>query len=32
MTYEEHILHAEECERIAEAATLPSNRLPAVSG
>ena len=26
MTYEEYLLHADECERLAEAATLPSNR------
>lgn len=26
MTYEEYLQHAEECERLAETATLPSNR------
>ena len=26
MTYEEYLQHAEECERLAAAATLPSNR------
>ena len=26
MTYEEYLQHADECERLAEAATLPSNR------
>ena len=26
MTHEEYLQHAEECERLAEAATLPSNR------
>ena len=26
MTYEEYVQHAEECERLAETATLPSNR------
>jgi hypothetical protein len=26
MTYAEFLEHAEECERLAEAATLPSNR------
>jgi hypothetical protein len=26
MTYEEFLEHADECERLAEAATLPSNR------
>ena len=26
MTYYEYLQHAEECERLAEAATLPSNR------
>jgi hypothetical protein len=26
MTYEEYLQHADECERLAESATLPSNR------
>jgi hypothetical protein len=26
MTYKEYLLHAEECERLAETATLPSNQ------
>ena len=26
MTYEEFLKHAEECEQLAETATLPSNR------
>ncbi len=26
MTYEDYLEHAEECERLAAAATLPSNR------
>jgi hypothetical protein len=26
MTYDEYLQHAEECERLAELATLPSNR------
>lgn len=26
MTYEEYLEHAEECERLAKMATLPSNR------
>jgi hypothetical protein len=26
MTYEEYLQHADECERLAEAAELPSNR------
>jgi hypothetical protein len=26
MTYEDYLEHAEECERLAEMATLPSNR------
>jgi hypothetical protein len=26
MTYEDYLLHAEECERLAATATLPSNR------
>jgi len=26
MTYEDYLAHAEECERLAEAAMLPSNR------
>jgi hypothetical protein len=31
MTYEEFLEHAEECERLAEAAALPSNRLSLLS-
>jgi hypothetical protein len=26
MTYEEYLQHADECERLAESTTLPSNR------
>jgi hypothetical protein len=26
MTYEEYLQHADECERLAESATLPSNQ------
>ena len=31
MTYEEYLQHAEECEQLAETATLPSNRYSLLS-